>query len=192
VEQAPAASGCTAVSAMNKQSPLREDYLAGLAQDQVVSALDGIEGDWIWGVTLLARGLARTGRLLIGSSIWLSCDEFMQAIVTRIVEKTTQAAATPIIMTVMASSRELADPFPNSRTGSEPNCLRLYRLLNSLAHFQLRQSGDLAALSPFRPVTLRPCLSTGLPFLCCTQIIRFAKDGFNSIYILDNVFFQAL
>jgi len=128
VEQAPAASGCTAVSAMIKQSPLREDYLAGLAQDQVVSALDGIEGDWIWGATLLARDLARTGRLLIGSSIWLSCDEFIQAIVTRIVEKTTQAAAAPIIMTVMASSSELADPFTSSRTGSEPNCLRLYRL----------------------------------------------------------------
>ena len=45
---------------------------------------------------------------------------------------------------------------------------------------QLRQSGGHAAFRLVRPVTLRPCLSTGLPFLfcsflCCASIIHQLK-----------------
>lgn len=52
--------------------------------------------------------------------------------------------------------------------------------------WQLRQSGHHAEIELFRPVTLRPCLSTGLPFLCVPQIIKFWLFPFNSKYILDN------
>jgi hypothetical protein len=41
--------------------------------------------------------------------------------------------------------------------------------------FEPRQSGGRTVFQPVRSVTLRPCLSAGLPFLCgckCTLIIR--------------------
>ena len=52
--------------------------------------------------------------------------------------------------------------------------------------WQLRQSSHHAVRELFRPVTLRPWLSAGLPFLCLPQIIRFWFIAFNSKYILVN------
>jgi hypothetical protein len=71
---------------------------------QEVSALAGIGAGWSDVVALLDLGFARTSRPFKGSSVWLSRDELMHAIVTRKVEKTIQAATIPTITTVMASS----------------------------------------------------------------------------------------
>jgi hypothetical protein len=160
--------------------------------DQEVSALAGIGVELTGVVAFLARDLARAGRLFRGSSIWLIRDEFMHAIVTRMVEKTIQAVTIPTITTVMASSFVASSSIHQIEAWLKPNCLSLCWQYHRHARFKPRQSGDHAVLNPFRSVTLRPSLSTGLPFLCCTRIIRFVIDAFNSIYILINVYFQAL
>jgi len=164
VEQALAVHGCMAISAIFSRSPFREDPCNKQARIQETSALAGIGEGLICADVFLARDLALADRTLRGSSTWLSRDELIQTTVTRKAEKTTQAATIPKMMTAMVSSINALLSLRQTRGWP---WIKLTKtgfargMPCSLPAQAVRRScGSL----PFRSVTLRHCLSTGLPF----------------------------